>query len=156
MATDNKPRVIIENWTELIITGVYQEIIVTARSYLKTPYVHQGRVKGIGIDCAGLVICVARELGLSDFDVDGYGRRSEGVEMFELFRKVCGEPIERPRPGDILMFEKGDWRHCGIFSMMEDASIIHTHRLAKACVEHRLDDYWRNLIYSAFRFPGVV
>ena len=29
------------------------DIVAAAREYLDTPFVHQGRVKGVGIDCAG-------------------------------------------------------------------------------------------------------
>jgi NlpC/P60 family putative phage cell wall peptidase len=134
------------------------KIVATARSYIGTRYVHQGRVKGVGIDCAGLIICVARELGLvaPDFDIDGYGRRSEGVEMLELFRKFCGEECEDLSPGDILMFQNGDWRHCGILASQNRLTVIHTHSAARACVEHNLDDFWNGCLFVVFRFPGVT
>jgi cell wall-associated NlpC family hydrolase len=138
---------------------IRDRIVATARECIGTPYVHQGRVKGVGIDCAGLIIVVARELGLvaPDFDIDGYGRRSEGVEMLELFREFCGEGFHAGQfAGDILMFQKGDWRHCGILAVRDcRLTVIHTHGAARACVEHEIDDYWRSLYLTTFRFPGV-
>ncbi len=47
------------------------EVVRVARTWLGTPYHHQGRVKGAGVDCAGLSVGVAKELGLSDVDVTG-------------------------------------------------------------------------------------
>ena len=135
---------------------IREEIIASARSIIGTPYVHQGRVKGVGVDCVGTILIVARELNLTQFEISGYGRTSEGVEMFDEFVKQCGQPIENPLPGDILMFEDKDWRHCGILACKgDDFTLIHTHRVAKKCVEHCLDAHWQTLIKAAFRFPGV-
>src|SRR5579863_4434009 len=41
-------------------------IVAKAREYIGTPFVHQGRTKGQAIDCVGLVICTASELGLKN------------------------------------------------------------------------------------------
>ena len=38
-----------------------KQIIQTARQWLDTPYHHQARVKGVGVDCIGLVIGVCWE-----------------------------------------------------------------------------------------------
>ena len=136
--------------------AIREEIIKVARSIIGTPYVHQGRIKGVGVDCVGLILIVARELNFTDFEISGYGRRSEGVEMFTELKKQCGNPVENPLPGDILMFAEGDWRHCGILSEKDGFdTIIHTHRASKKCVEHSLDGYWQTLIFAAFRFPTV-
>lgn len=136
---------------------IRQQIIEVARSIIDTPYVHQGRVKGVGVDCIGTILIVARELNLTDFEISGYGRRSEGVEMYEEFLNQCGKPVDNPMPGDILMFAEKDWRHCGILAYKnEELTLIHTHRVVKKCVEHRLDDYWRSLAVAAFRFPNVA
>jgi cell wall-associated NlpC family hydrolase len=40
------------------------EIIAEARTWLKTPWRHQGRLKGIGCDCVGHIVCVPRALGI--------------------------------------------------------------------------------------------
>ena len=40
------------------------EFIAAARSYLRTPYGHQGRMPGVLLDCVGVPICAARQVGL--------------------------------------------------------------------------------------------
>ncbi len=39
------------------------EIVAVARSWLGTPWIHQGRLKDIGVDCGGLIISLGKELG---------------------------------------------------------------------------------------------
>ena len=41
-----------------------QAIIAEARSWIGTPYLHQGRVKGVGVDCAMLLLEVYERAGL--------------------------------------------------------------------------------------------
>jgi cell wall-associated NlpC family hydrolase len=138
------------------LSVIRHQIIDSSRSIIGTPYVHQGRVKGVGVDCIGTVLIVARELNLTNFEISNYGRRSEGVEMYQEFVNQCGRPVDNPLPGDIVMFAQNDWRHCGILAYKgEDLTLIHTHRVVKKCVEHNLDDYWRSLMVAAFRFPSI-
>ena len=49
------------------------DVVAAALAWTDTPFHHQARLKGVGVDCVGLVIGVARELGLiaPDFDVVG-------------------------------------------------------------------------------------
>lgn len=48
---------------ENLVTG--KDIIVIAKTYLGTPWKHQGgRLKHKGIDCAGYIVKVMEELGL--------------------------------------------------------------------------------------------
>jgi hypothetical protein len=42
------------------------EVVAKAREFLDTPFHHQGRTRGRGLDCVGLVLCVGGELGLCD------------------------------------------------------------------------------------------
>ena len=65
----------------LIHSSVHPNICQQARTWLGTPFKHQGRVKGVGVDCLGLLIGVAQELDLRDaqgrklaaFDALDYG-----------------------------------------------------------------------------------
>ena len=41
-----------------------QDVVTAAREWIDTPFHHQARLKGVGVDCVGLVIGVARELAL--------------------------------------------------------------------------------------------
>lgn len=57
------------------------EIVAMARSWLGTPWIHQGRLKSVGVDCGGLIIGVGKETGLLDFDTQAYSRKSQ--QLFE-------------------------------------------------------------------------
>jgi hypothetical protein len=50
------------------------DIIAAARQCLGTPFRHQGRLLSFGLDCAGVAIHVARQIGVGHLDVSGYGR----------------------------------------------------------------------------------
>ena len=95
------------------------EFVATARGYVGTPYHHQGRTPGVGMDCPAPLILAAREHGIvpSDFDVTGYSSEPDGVTL----KRLCDEHLEPIEPsdvqaGDVLLcrFRGGHPRHLGI------------------------------------------
>ena len=78
------------------------KIVKTAREWVNTPFHHQGRVKGDGVDCAGLIIGVAHELKLSDFDYTSYGREPSKNMLTRLLDEHC-ERKKKLKPGCILL-----------------------------------------------------
>lgn len=132
-----------------------------ARSYIDTPYHHQGRVKGHGVDCVGLLVCVAKECGVFDdaWDVTGYSRIPDGVllmkHLTENFPQVSQQEM---CPGDFVCvaFDRypqhvgiiGDYRHGGL-------SIIHAHNKSGKVIETRLMFSDAMRFVAAFRFPEV-
>ncbi len=133
------------------------EIIQKAREYLKTPYHHQGRVKGHGIDCVGLVSCVASELGYEHEDYLNYSLWPDGKTLHRLLTQngLIDIEIEEAVPGDLYLFtfmKKKRWpQHMAIIT---DIGILHTHsRSDKGVIETQLDDNWRRRIVGAMRFP---
>jgi cell wall-associated NlpC family hydrolase len=132
------------------------QIIQTARTYKDTPFHWHGRLKGIGIDCAGLPICVGRELGLfpADFDLLEYGNYPQN--MLQTLREHCDErPKAEREPGDILCFRlRKEPQHAGIMTDLDGAGIIHC-SMRWAVIEHCLDVEWEDRIAGVFRYPGV-
>ncbi|GER07176.1 hypothetical protein GCM10007972_18040 [Iodidimonas muriae] len=128
------------------------EIVTAARRWLGTPFHHQGRVRGVGVDCAGLVIGVARELDLMCIDVTGYGHRPDDTEMERLVRAHLTEiPLAEAGLGDVLLLLiDGRPQHLAIRT---DIGMIHAYAPARKVVEHRIDDSWASRIVAAFRFP---
>lgn len=138
-------------------------VVAEARRWLGTPWVHQHRTHGVGVDCAGLVIGVARELGLvaPDFDFGGYGRQPDGTLLAVCDTHMRRIPRAALQPGDVLVLAMkdqpqhmgivGDYRHGGL-------SIIHSCAPCTGIgrvVETRL--MWaRNFIFrGAYALPGV-
>lgn len=134
-------------------------IIETARSYLGTPFHHQGRVKGVGVDCVGLLVGVGRELGLQVHDYKGYSRRPDGVtlkrELAKSLDVVEGGANAEAVLGDVLVF----WilrpdlpTHAAILT---DKGMIHTYADVGKVVEHWMDGTWRERLDSVYRFRNV-
>ncbi|MBK5911472.1 hypothetical protein CCR85_08205 [Rhodothalassium salexigens] len=130
-----------------------ETIVALARRWLGTPWHHQGRVRGVGVDCAGLVIGVARDLGLDPVDVTGYARRPDSDELARLVRAHLAEiPLARAGPGAVLLLRIDDRaQHLGILT---DVGLLHAYAPARRVVEHRIDALWAERIVGAFVFPG--
>ena len=131
-----------------------------ARSYLRTPYHHQGRRKGVGVDCVGIVTGLAKFAHVNFVDRQGYGQFGRGVNLpQELGKWLQPLTVREAEPGDVMCFwmseQRKDWIcHCGILG--DANTLIHTHSEVGQVVEHRMDKYWLERRASAFRYPTVV
>lgn len=130
-----------------------ESIIASARACIGTPFHHQGRAPGVGLDCAGLAIQVCIANGFPFFDVETYGTRPRGGALeAALDGQPCLTRIENSdfAPGDLLLMRfTRDPQHLAIVSGI---GIIHAYESAGAVVEHRLDDDWARRIVRSYRF----
>jgi cell wall-associated NlpC family hydrolase len=129
-----------------------QNIVDEARTYLNVRWHHQGRNMA-GVDCLGLVILVAHQLGLTDFDTADYGRIPDGQRL----RAGLTEHMDVTRthqPGDVLLmrFEQ----HPQHVAIVTDRGIIHAYAQVRKVVEHRLDSVWSSRIVAAYSFNGIA
>ena len=127
-------------------------VVKQARKYLGVKFLHQGRTRH-GLDCVGLAVVVAHDLGITEADEDGYGRVPSGRMMERRLRAECEQiPIDDALPGDLyhMAFDKQP-QH---IAMVTDHGIIHADN-QHGVVEHWLDDTWRKRIRGAYRLPGV-
>jgi cell wall-associated NlpC family hydrolase len=137
------------------------EITQEARTWINTPFHHQGRLKGVGVDCIGLVIGVARRLGLvpGDFDIQAYPRSPDGVSLMRTAH-LHMDLIDQAAMGigDVVVvrFGKdpqhfgiiGDYRHGGL-------SIIHAAGATGRVIETRLMFTPSMQFVAAFELRGV-
>lgn len=130
-----------------------QQVIDAARAYLGVRFHHQGRCRA-GLDCAGLLVCVARDLGISTAcDWSNYPRIPDGAAMQRTLDNCGARRVEAFRPGDfVLMRFNGQPQHIAIVT---DRGIIHSYLAARRVVEHGLDGIWRARIVAAYSFEGV-
>ena len=130
------------------------EFVAEARTWLGTPWVHQGRFKGLACDCVGLVMETARALGLCDFQFTNYERRPPGEMRAYCDKFMQAIPLDDAQAGDVLLFA---WNnspvHVAILSAPD--TIIHAFAINRRVVEHRIDDRWRAQIAAAYHVPGV-
>lgn len=124
-------------------------IVNAARTYLGVPFVHQGRSRR-GVDCVGLLVCVAQDLGIPVSDDLAYGLNPDPVHLrVKLSENLAPIAIADAQPGDVyqMRFDQ-DATHVAIVT---DRGIIHALSTARGVVEHRMDNLWRTRIRAAWR-----
>lgn len=138
------------------------DVVATARTWLGTPFHHQARLQGIGVDCVGLVIGVARTLGLvpPDFDVQAYPRTPDGTSLMHLVHlHMRGLQVdEQMRPGDVVVVRfDADPQHLGILGDYQHGglSIIHAAAQPGRVIETRLMFSRSMQFVQAFALPGI-
>lgn len=132
-------------------------IVAAARGWLGVPWRHQGRSRR-GVDCVGLVVCVARELGHEPEDFTAYARHADTFDFAERFRRALREvPVAEAQPGDVLVFaERAFPCHCAVLSRRHGVPhLIHAHALRRRVIEEPLAGEWPARLRMAFRFPFV-
>lgn len=131
------------------------QLVEEARTWAGTPYRHQGRVKGVGVDCAGLIVCVMRALGLPAIDMEGYARRPDGTLLDHVRSQTDAVAPGEHEAGDIVVFH---WDrqpvHLGMLTGAE--SVIHSYAINRKVVEHDMDDRLRRAVAAYRRIRGVV
>jgi cell wall-associated NlpC family hydrolase len=127
------------------------------REYLKTPYQHSGRVKGIGVDCAGLIICVAKELDVyRGQDIQGYTRIPDGKELLKAIQLKAGKrkDLNEAKEGDILLMRFAEEpQHLGI--LVEDNYLVHSYVRAREVTIHRFSQDWQDKVIGVYEFPEI-
>jgi NlpC/P60 family putative phage cell wall peptidase len=130
------------------------DVIAEARSWLGTPFAHQGRLRGVGVDCAGIVIGVAHALGISDFDHSGYGREPHGAMLTRLLNEhLIAIPVTEPAAVLEIAFAR-EPQHLAILTDVD--TIVHAYQRIGACREHSFGAHWRRRVRGIYRFPGVT
>lgn len=106
-------------------------VVAEAYGWMGCPYIHMGRIKGVGVDCAQLLIAVYGTAGVIEafepdtYTHDWYLHRDEDLYLGHLLRYA--ERTEDPHPGDIAAFKFGrTTSHAGIVS--EPGYMIHAYR----------------------------
>lgn len=126
-------------------------MVSKAREYVGTPHHHSGRDCN-GVDCAGLLYCVFKDLGLPLRPIPMYGRIVDPNFLIERveenFSLVPGH-LDDAIPGDILMirFNKTP-QHVAILT---EGKIIHSYEKAGQVVEQRLNDMWKSRVAGVYR-----
>jgi hypothetical protein len=141
-----------------------EAIIEAARACVGTPFRHQGRRPGHGggLDCLGIV----RHAGIvtsfipAEFDFRNYGPFPNADfiarELDRMLDRVIGG-LEFALDGDVPLFADERWSHMGVLSQEAGtATLIHTTRMDRFCIEHHLDAEWRRRVRGIWRFRGLV
>lgn len=145
-----------------------QEIQDSARSYIGTPWRHQGRDRYMGVDCAGLVQCVAIDMKVPNpgpQDYTNYERQTDGRELMHILTHwMIKKPVEAAKPGDVILMKHitARWAiHCGVLTDLgrQGMGLVHSYGApgmpSAKVVEQGWTEDWRKRAVAAFEFPGV-
>lgn len=146
-----------------------KQVVTQARTWIGTPFHHQGRVKHVGVDCIGLLVGVIKELGikstkkdnngnlipLESFDNTNYGRLPDGVLLQTSIEKHFYK-VERNniKPGDVLLFKFDENpQHIGIATdyPTDGLGLIHCYQCSGKVVEHIFSKIWHERLIEGYR-----
>lgn len=132
-----------------------ESILLAARACLNTPFRHQGRIPGVALDCAGLVVAVAKAIGADYIDQTGYGRLPIDQRLSAaLDAQPCLVRVAERHPGDVLLLRFGGApQHLAI---ADGQTMIHCWETVGRVVEHAVDAAWERRIAAVYRFQGVA
>jgi NlpC/P60 family putative phage cell wall peptidase len=134
-----------------------ERALVVARTFLGTPYRHQGSRRGVGCDCLGLVRGVWRELYDAEAEEPGaYSADWAELDGRDRLAEAAGRhlvAVEEALPGDVVLFrwrEGAPAKHCGVLD--EGGRVIHAYEGASV-VSSPMPRAWGRRIAGHFRFP---
>lgn len=129
------------------------DISKAALAMVGSPFHAQGRLPGIGLDCIGVVVCVARELGVPHSDLTAYPMRPNGM-LQPLLDQQLVRVHREPREGDVLLMSfAGAPHHVAV--MVDGGRIAHAYATVRKCVVQSYTDHWRAKVRAVYEFPGV-
>lgn len=136
-------------------TSLSQDVINKAREALGTPYQHQGRLIGLGLDCIGLAAYIAKSLGLDYIDGQTYGHIPHGGLLeYAINMQPCLYLVNDMSPGDLILMRYG--RHPQHVAIFTGATIVHAFEPSGRVVENRIDDRAQDRITHSYRFKRML
>lgn len=90
-----------------------QDIVAEAKTWLRTPYHHRGRVKGAGVDCAQILIGIFSAVGLMDafdpgeYPLDWMLHRDEDRYRAAVRERADQIAMADVQPGDVALYLVG-------------------------------------------------
>ena len=130
-------------------------MIAAARRCLGTPFHHQGRQPGKGIDCIGLIVCAARAAGIAVRDHSNYGRRPDGKSQLAALLEHGAQPVKEIAAGDVLLFRYDNQPQHAALATGAD-SMIHSFAPAGKVVETIIGPYWHHRLCGIYRFNSLT
>lgn len=134
-----------------------KDFVLTAYTFLGTPFQHQARLPGIGLDCAGVVVCALKKCGYPVADRVGYGRiPANGIFTSAVTDHCDTIRQEDVQPGDLMLFAfRDEPQHIAIVSATNPTMLIHAYQDVGRVVENGLDATWQGRLRGCYRLKGI-
>ena len=123
--------------------------ISAARKCLGTPFHHQGRTPGAGLDCIGLLVVAFRAAGINVRDRIDYGRRPDGRSLLAELDAHGFTPANEISAGNVLLFRYDRQPQHAALATGPD-SMIHAFAPAGAVVETSIGEYWKRRLVGVY------
>ncbi|QDU67719.1 NlpC/P60 family protein [Engelhardtia mirabilis] len=122
-----------------------------ALGYIGTPFHHQGRVPGVGLDCAGIALAAYAAQGVELPTIDAYPS-DPPPELLRTWLEQLATEVDGPEVGGLVLLRVGGplagARHLGLF--VDGGRFVHVMRDFKVQTQvldpkwlRRVDSYWR-------------
>ncbi len=137
------------------------QIIAQAHSWLGTPFKHQGRVKGKGCDCLGLLM----GLGLKTKNGDAFKKFDQINYPKLLTSNILLETLDslfirskKIKPGDIILIRINNWpQHLALVVEVDpEIIIIHSYLQARKVVKQHLPEEWKKNIVAMYSADSLL
>ena len=124
-----------------------------ARQCIGTPFHHQGRIPGVGLDCGGLLAVVGHAAGLPVEDISNYPHIPADSSFRALIERQTNKiQFNDLQLGDLVMFKfDKEAQHIGIVSSLEPLMMIHAWAQMRKVTENAIDDYWLKKVSGCYR-----
>ena len=142
-----------------------EAIVREARALKGVRFLHQGADPATGIDCRGLLLCVARALGhtLSQAYRSNYARRPDAAEFRAALSGELEEiPFDELREGDVVFIRwprEREATHAGIVCQgPHERMLIHARSNSNGFSGSVVEEpykRWEKYVTAVFRFKGV-
>ena len=126
-----------------------QNLIDSARTWINTPWQHNQRIKGIGVDCVNFLSAIAHESGLNIEEIpESYGRTAIDNQIEEYLKRnfTLKNSLEIEENNIILYTFSGYKNHVALAT--SPTTIIHANSRVGKVVEHQIDGIWLKFIAS--------
>ena len=138
-------------------------IVAEAKTWIGTPYAHRQRLKGVGVDCAGMPLETYAKVGvIPPTDVGEYSAQwhlHRSRELYLEWVRLFGTeiPVSEVKPGDFMVFRFGrTFSHGAIVIDMPGPIVIHAYAPARKVTidDVSITDQLANSPSVAFSFWG--
>ena len=118
-------------------------VVAAARLWLGTPYHHMADIRGVGVDCAMILVRVFCDLGfVAPFDPRPYTRDwmlHRDDERYLGFLLASAHEVTTPAPGDVMLFRIGRcYAHGGVVTGAEPLTLLHAYAPAACVIEEEI------------------
>jgi cell wall-associated NlpC family hydrolase len=137
------------------MSDIRQCIAREAETWVDTPFRANQKVKGVGVDCIGLVAGVFEACGIAVDYRDDYSIRPDGTLRGELQKRFAIVTDKSLCVGDVLLMSfEADPHHVALY--VGDGFIVHAYAQARRCVKQRYSAYWRESTKGVFRHASLA